>query len=68
MMVLAMKCSYLLFGSEHVCAILKEIGKLTSRQGGALCERFNISNIGGEKSLNVVIAMKLYMRSIVMLL
>jgi hypothetical protein len=52
MMVLAMKCSYLLFGSEHVYAILKEIGKLTSRQGGALCETpFDISDVRGEKSL-----------------
>ncbi len=51
-MVLAMKCSYLLFGSEHVCVILKEIGKLTSKQAGTLREiPFNINDVGREKTL-----------------
>jgi hypothetical protein len=48
MMVLAMKCSYLLFGSDRVCVILKEIGKLTSKQAKALCETpFDINDVGG---------------------
>jgi hypothetical protein len=52
MMALAMKCSYLVFGSEDVCVILKEIGKLTSRQVGALCETpFDINDVGREKTL-----------------